>query len=80
MKKQIFKNVLIASFALSGLFIVGSNVTASNNDTTEDEISVFCQDIYEVRYRLSLFPPGISINCTSGGDEKCPLFAALCIW
>jgi hypothetical protein len=80
MKKQILKNVLIASFALSGLFIVGSNVSASNNDNTEDGISTLCQEIYTVNYKLSIFPPGISLNCSTGGDGKCPLFKALCDW
>ncbi len=80
MKKQLFKNVLIASFALSGLFIVGSNVSASNNDTVEDNISVLCQSIYNVEYVIKLFPPSIGIKCTTGGDRRCPLFAAFCNW
>jgi hypothetical protein len=80
MKKQILKNVLIASFALSGLFIVGSNVSASNNDNTEDSISTLCASIYNVDYKVSIFPPSIGIKCTTGGSRKCPLFKALCNW
>ncbi len=78
MKKQLFKNVLIASFALSGLFIVGSNVSANNDDNTENDISSLCAEIYNVRYSLNIFPPGVKISCKTGGERKCPLFTLIC--
>lgn len=78
MKKQILKNVLIASFAFSGLFVAGSNVFANANDNQEGDIADQCAAIYNVRYRMSIIPPGITISCISGGSLKCPLFIPFC--
>ncbi len=78
MKKQIFRNVLIASFALSGLFVAGNNVFANTNDNTEDGIADQCAAVYNVHYRISIIPPTISISCSTGGSTKCPLFIPFC--
>jgi hypothetical protein len=80
MKKQLFRNILVASFALSGLFIVGSNVSANDNGDTEDSISSLCAADYNVDYKINIFPPSIGIKCTTGGNRKCPLFKAFCNW
>ncbi len=78
MKKKLMRNLVIAGFMAGGLLFVGSNLSAGNGTISNPGFPGPCASIYNVTYSAGMWPPNISIDCSTGGAYKCPLFAAIC--